>query len=336
MELYRVEEGKNYFYLMPSAGTVYTTEENNEELNIFLRKFVKYPLHSSVRLRKTSFVFMLSGLLLFTVYAVIYSFMPADNQPRVWVEYLFLISFLLLMMAVVLSEITVLRNRQRNHMYKLIYTIVCIVVFILLGAYAIITHAEYGDVIKNTNGTYTVKQYSETIWRLYEGNGLFYLQYLRPMSGPEDNDPKISISEWWDKRYPEETEEPSQDSDETEKTNSSDKISDGYTKIIAEYYTDCANNAHEEYSAKGDSYYVIKEDDKTITLLVYDRDSRNGKCGLYVLETVEKESDGSYSISDAEINDIYAYEYSGGKIVSSGMHEWSDTTSKEYLEMTGE
>lgn len=339
-ELYRIEEGKNSFYLMPSAGNVCAVDKNNEDLNVFLRKFVEHPLSVSTKLQKTLFIFMISGLLLFTFYALIYSFMPIHNRLRVWIEDMFLISFLLLMIAVVLSVITVLKSRQRNHMNKLIYTIVCIVVLVLLCGYAFMNHEGNGDITKNTNGTYTVVQHAgqpdEISYQLYKDNGPFYLQYLRPMSGPEDTDPQISISEWWNKMYPEETEEPSEDSSEETKTYSSDKISDGYTKIIEDYYPDDQNTAYEDYDAKGNSYYVVKEDDKTITLLVYNRDSKNGNCGLYVLETAEKETDGSYSVSDAEIEDIYAYEYTTGKTVSSGMKDWSDLPGEEYRELTGE
>lgn len=339
-EMYRIEEGKNYFYLMSSAGNVYAVDKNNEDLNVFLRKFIDNPIPASTKLQKILFIIMVSGLMLFTLYAMIYSFMPIHNLLKVWIEEMFLISFLLLMIAVALSVVTVLKSRQRNHMYKLVYTIACIAVLVLLCGYAFMNHERNGDITKNTNGTYTVVQYArqpdEISYQLYKANGPLYLQYLRPMSGSEDTDPQISSSEWWNKSYPEETEEPSEDPSEETKTDSSDKISDGYTKIIEDYYPDDQNTAYEDYDAKGNSYYVVKEDDKTITILIYNRDSKNGNCGLYVLETAEKETDGSYSVTDAEIEDIYAYEYMTGKTVSSGMKDWSDLPGEEYRELTGE
>lgn len=339
-ELYRIEEGKNSFYLMPTAGNVYVVNKNNEDLNVFLRKYVEYPIYSTTKLQKSLLIFLLAGLSLFTLYAVIYSFMPDNNRLRVWIEVMFLISFMLLMIAVVLSVITVLKSRQRNHMYKIVYTIVCSVVLVLLGGYAFMNHEENGHITKNTNGTYTVVQYAwqtdEISYQLYKDNGPFYLQYVRPMSGPEDTDPQITSSEWWNKMYPEETEEPSEDPSAETKTDSSEKISDGYRKIIEDYYPDDQNTAYEDYDAKGNSYYVVKEDDQTITILVYDRNSKNGNCGLYVLETAEKETDGSYSVTDAEIEDIYAYEYTSGKTVSSGMKDWSDLPGEEYRKLTGE
>lgn len=113
------------------------------------------------------------------------------------------------------------------------------------------------------------------------------------------------------------------------------RIDDGYQMIRSKIFPDLYIS-EERYDAKGNSYYVMKEDASSLEYLAYDRDSKNGKCGLYVLYQVSKDSDGSYSPSDATIEDIYAYNYVSGVVVDSGRKSWSDAGSDEYRQMTGE
>lgn len=80
----------------------------------------------------------------------------------------------------------------------------------------------------------------------------------------------------------------------------------------------------------------MKEDASSLEYLMYDRDSKNGECGLYVLYQASKDSDGSYSTTDVMIDDIYAYNYVSGEVVDSGRKSWEDAGSEEYRQMTGE
>lgn len=59
-------------------------------------------------------------------------------------------------------------------------------------------------------------------------------------------------------------------------------------------------------------------------------------CGLYVHYQSEKKADGTWSVSDGAIVDIYAYVYESGDVVSSGKTKWSDNGSEEYQRITGE
>ena len=114
------------------------------------------------------------------------------------------------------------------------------------------------------------------------------------------------------------------------------KITDGYQKLYDTYFSADGDSFTESYDAKGDTYYVLKEDSSSILYLKYDRDSSDGTCGLYVLLRADKGSDGSWSNQDAQIVDMYAYQYSTGATADSGKKDWSDTGSKEYQELTGE
>ena len=114
------------------------------------------------------------------------------------------------------------------------------------------------------------------------------------------------------------------------------QIETGYRMIYNAYFAAQGDSFEEEYDAKANSYVVLSEDTSSIRYLMYDRDSQNGSCGLYVYYEVKKNSDGSWYPSDAAILDMYAYEYSTGIIADSGKTDWADAGSEEYRALTGE
>ncbi len=86
----------------------------------------------------------------------------------------------------------------------------------------------------------------------------------------------------------------------------------------------------------GDSLYILAEDKSFIEFLQYNRESTNGKCGLYVRYKCAKERDSTWDLSSAEIIDMYAYQRSTGKVVAGGKTDWTTSGSEEYTELTGE
>ena len=81
---------------------------------------------------------------------------------------------------------------------------------------------------------------------------------------------------------------------------------------------------------------TIHESNSDIAYLQYDRDSKNGNCGLYVVFKAIKSLDGRWSPYDTQMQNIYAYEYNTGTIVKSDKASWSDAGSEEYRTLTGE
>ena len=69
-------------------------------------------------------------------------------------------------------------------------------------------------------------------------------------------------------------------------------------------------------------YFVLSESRSDITYLQYNRDSQDGKCGLYILFKASKSSNGSWSSSDAHMQNTYTYEYSTGLIAESSRADW--------------
>lgn len=95
-----------------------------------------------------------------------------------------------------------------------------------------------------------------------------------------------------------------------------------------------------ECDAKGREYYPLGEDGVYCYTLVYDRDSENGACRLYVLyrSPYDQENGSYYSYLDSmtQIMDIYAVVKETGQIIPSGKKAWSDVGSEEYRKAVGE
>ncbi|MCC8181810.1 MAG: hypothetical protein LIO45_02345 [Clostridiales bacterium] len=95
-------------------------------------------------------------------------------------------------------------------------------------------------------------------------------------------------------------------------------------------------------SAKGTVYVILWSEpwaeDETVTVrgrLVYDRESANGKCDIFVYYEDYVTSDGSEAKSTA-ILEFYAVNQQSGEVISGDKHSWSDMGSAEYREATGE
>ena len=224
----------------------------------------------------------------------------------------------------------------------------------------------YRDGGKNTE--------SGISYTLYKDAGIFYLQELRPMSDLMDTDPGISREDWLKAEaqkqsaaYPDtgrqtsggmpDNDSGTSDTALTDDNSDAERMADnsssgetdagydtgdpeeafidkGYQAIHDKYFQ--SDNFEKDYNAKGNSYVILKEESASLTYLIYDRDSENNKCGLYVLFETPVADDGSYSLSDATMQNTYAYDYSTGTIAASGKKDWSDTGSEEFQELAGE
>lgn len=95
-----------------------------------------------------------------------------------------------------------------------------------------------------------------------------------------------------------------------------------------------------EYNARGQEYFMLGEDGTYSYTLVYDRDSKNGACSLYVLyrSPYNEESGSYYYYTDTmtQIMDVYAVVKGTGEIISSGKKTWSDPGNSEYRNAAGE
>lgn len=114
------------------------------------------------------------------------------------------------------------------------------------------------------------------------------------------------------------------------------KIDAGYKAIYHVLFEENNDSFIRSYDAKGHSQVILHEDDTVVEYLVYDRDSQNGKCGLYVYYKSVKNADGSWSSVEGIMEDTFAYVYDSGEVISSGKKTWSDAGSARYQRAAGE
>ncbi|WP_421792426.1 YcxB family protein [Gardnerella sp. KA00718] len=171
--------------------------------------------------------------------------------------------------------------------------LLCVLIILGLGFFDVLFIVGRYSVKQNDNGTYTEHvddMYAPFEYYLYRSEGPFFLKYLRPMTDERDLESK--------------------------------KERNAALKIFDKYFAAKGFAFKENYTAKGDMYFVLSESRSDITYLQYNRDSQDGKCGLYILFKASKSSNGSWSSSDAHMQNTYTYEYSTGLIAKSSRAYW--------------
>ncbi|RDW96067.1 hypothetical protein gvb04_05645 [Gardnerella vaginalis] len=236
--------------------------------------------------------------------------------------------------------ISLVRKTGIRIVLRCLHVLLCVLVILGLGFFDVLFIVGRYSVKQNDNGTYTEHvddMYAPFEYYLYKSEGPFFLKYLRPMKDSTDTDPKISESEWYsridcnnrkDTRLKDarlKAEEPEKNSDlhdSAEHDLGSKRERNAALKIFDKYFAAKGFAFKENYTAKGDMYFVLNESRSDITYLQYNRDSQDGKCGLYILFKASKSSDGSWSPSDADMQNTYTYEYSTGLIAKSSRAYW--------------
>ena len=113
------------------------------------------------------------------------------------------------------------------------------------------------------------------------------------------------------------------------------KITAGYHAIFEKYSDATAGKFEVRYGAsESSSRCILSESDNSVEYIVYDGKSENEKCGLYVRYRAEKGGGGTYDYGSAEIEDIYAYVFSSGEVISGGKTNWEDTGTDEFERAT--
>ncbi|UQA89658.1 YcxB family protein [Gardnerella vaginalis] len=250
-------------------------------------------------------------------------------MPVVW-----MITIALVCVFYNLYLISLVRKIGIRIVLRCLHVLLCVLIILGLGFFDVLFIVGRYSVKQNDNGTYTEHvddMYAPFEYYLYKSEGPFFLKYLRPMKDSSDTDPKISESEWYsrinrnnrkDTRLKvEETEKNSDLHDAAARDLESKKERNAALKIFDKYFAAQGFTFKENYTAKGDMYFVLNESRSDITYLQYNRDSQDGKCGFYILFKASKSSDGSWSPSDAHMQNTYTYEYSTGLITKSEA-EW--------------
>ena len=118
-------------------------------------------------------------------------------------------------------------------------------------------------------------------------------------------------------------------------------INTGYSAVLAYLSSGPSGSSaiSEIPQIKNDMEYdriVLAESTSSIEYIQYDRESANGRCGLYAHFICEKDSDGTWSISSAQMLDLYAYDRESGSVIPSGKTDWETAGSEAYAQAAGE
>ena len=251
-------------------------------------------------------------------------------MPVVW-----MITIALVCVFYNLYLISLVRKIGIRIVLRCLHVLLCVLIILGLVFFDVLFIVGRYSVKQNDNGTYTEHvddMYAPFEYYLYKSEGPFFLKYLRPMKDSTDTDPKISESEWYrriDRNNRKDTRLKAEESDKNSDLHDaaardleSKKERNAALKIFDKYFAAEGFTFKESYTAKGDMYFVLNESRSDITYLQYNRDSQNGKCGLYILFKALKSSNGSWSPSDAYMQSTYMYEYSTGLIAKSSRAEW--------------
>ena len=212
----------------------------------------------------------------------------------------------------VLSRI-IKTNKKKSLLKRILLWVVGIIVVLIMALGIFVNMLNEDSEHYNNNGTVIVKTpvwLDKPSYRLYKEENILVLQFLRNADGIEDIDASITQQEYFDKKYGD-LEKELEYQDENKKIK---KIDEGYLKIYQTYIKDTDAEYRKDYNAKGDIYIVTFEDETEIRYLMYDRDVQEGTKAQYVYYKNIKSTDGSWSLLDAEILDMYQYDYESKEV----------------------
>lgn len=371
-DLYRIVEGAEHIYLLLEKNhALPVPRDHGERDKLLLRRGKKQDRNKTTPILCRLYV--LSGILT-AFFGMTAERLPKQWLLQTWVFALCAAMPVVWMLTTVLTGISwnrysipSIRKKGGRIALRVLSVLLCGILFLSLGFLDFLFLLFRYPVKQNENGTYTEHvddPYSSFEYYLYAPEGPFFLRYLRPMTDAKDTNPNISESEWyqgWGSDSSAETGsdtagsvnggtqgEHTRDSENSgSEANSgrphsvgpnseAERSRNGALKIFDAYFAAKGSTFRENYTAKGNMFFILQESDADITYLQYDRDSQNGRCGLYVLWKASKSPDGSWSPNDAQMQNTYAFEYRTGAIAESGKTDWSDTGSEEYRTLTGE
>ncbi len=247
------------------------------------------------------------------------------------------LQFLDLIWIYVLSRMMKVNNK--NSLFKKILLWVVGIIVVMAMALGIFAHMLNDDSEHYTgNGTVIIESpvwLGKPSYTLYREENFLVLQYLRNSNGIEDVDISITQQEYERKKYEElekhsgyqnEKQEESTKNDVTtideEAAEKSKKIEEGYLKVYEIYIKETDAEYKKDYNAKGYSYIVTYEDDAQIRYLMYDHDNQEGTKAQYVYYKNIKNTDGSWSMMNSEILDMYQYDYKSKEVKDLEKTSW--------------
>ena len=320
-------EIENHIYLVRKDNKVILINKTvlSESELIMLRSFIQ-DIETEQLETKNKMSFKMKALVVATVVTIIVSLIytgikigyPLSNGEifRLWfirtvpVIQLFILQCLNIIWTCVLSRI-IKKNKKKSLLKRILLWVVGIIVVLAMALGIFVTMLNDESEYYNSNGTVIVKTpvwLDKPSFGLYRVENILVLQFLRNADGIEENKNESSLNDM--------TIESQQDLEKTK------KIDEGYLKIYQTYIKDTDAEYRKDYNAKGYSYIVTYEDETQIRYLMYDRDNQEGTKAQYVYYKSIKSTDGSWSMMDAEIIDMYQYDYESKEVKDLQQTSW--------------
>ena len=320
-------EIENYIYLIRKDNKVILINKNvlSESELIMLRSFIQ-DIETEQLETKNKMPFTMKTLVVATVVTIIVSLIytgikigyPLSNGEifRLWFIRTVPIILLLILLCLnviwtcVLSRI-IKKNKKKSLLKRILLWVVGIVVVLAMALGIFVTMLNDESEYYNSNGTVIVKTpvwLDKPSFGLYRVENILVLQFLRNADGIEENKNESSLNDM--------TIESQQDLEKTK------KIDEGYLKIYQTYIKDTDAEYRKDYNAKANSYIVTYEDETQIRYLTYDRDNPEGTKAQYVYYKNIKSTDGSWSMMEAEILDMYQYDYESKEVKDLQQTSW--------------
>ena len=330
-------EIENYIYLIRKDNKVLLINKSvlseNElmMLGSFIQEIETEPIEPG---NKMSFIMkiLVAATMITAIVSLIYmgikiGYPLSDGEIfRLWfirtvpIILLLILQCLNVMWTCVLSGI-IKMNKKKSLLKRILLWVVGIIVVLAMALGIFVNMLNDDSEHYNSNGTVIVKTpvwLDEPSYRLYKEKNILVLQFLRSADGIEDIDASITQQEYMDKKYGD-LEKELEHQDENKKVK---KIEEGYLKIYETYIKDTDEEYRKDYNAKGYSYIVTYEDETQIRYLMYDRDNQEGTKTQYVYYKNIKSTDGSWSMMDAEILDMYQYDYESKEVKDLHKTSW--------------
>ena len=330
-------EIENYIYLIRKDNKVLLINKSvlseNElmMLGSFIQEIETEPIEPG---NKMSFIMkiLVAATMITAIVSLIYmgikiGYPLSDGEIfRLWfirtvpIILLLILQCLNVMWTCVLSGI-IKMNKKKSLLKRILLWVVGIIVVLAMALGIFVNMLNDDSEHYNSNGTVIVKTpvwLDEPSYRLYKEKNILVLQFLRSTDGIEDIDASITQQEYMDKKYGD-LEKELEHQDENKKVK---KIEEGYLKIYETYIKDTDEEYRKDYNAKGYSYIVTYEDETQIRYLMYDRDNQEGTKAQYVYYKNIKNTDGSWSMMDAEILDMYQYDYESKEVKDLHKTSW--------------
>ena len=111
---------------------------------------------------------------------------------------------------------------------------------------------------------------------------------------------------------------------------------DGYYAIYDLFFAGWGMTFDPQVDAEGALYVVLSDTEDAVDYLVYERDSVNGACGVYVYYSCEKDPDGSWSKLNSVMHNAYAFRYKSGEVFPASKTDWDTPGNPDWQKATGE